>query len=123
MKICPINSDERHDQALREIERLWGAEPGTEEGDRLDILLTLVDAYEAKRWPIDAPDPVEAIRQHMELTGRTQRDLARLLGSPSRASEILRRKRALTIDMVHKLSSQWRIPAEELVKPYPLEAA
>jgi HTH-type transcriptional regulator/antitoxin HigA len=118
MDIRPIRTDEDHAAAVREIEALWGAPAGTDEGDRLDVLITLVDAYETKRWPVPEADPVQAIEQSMAMEGRTQTDLAALLGSPSRASEILRRKRPLTLPMIWELHRQWHIPAEVLVRPY-----
>ena len=120
MEIRPIRTDEDHTNALREIERLWGAKPGTDDGDRLDVLITLVDAYEERRWPVAAPDPVEAIRGSMTFEGRTQSDLAALLGSPSRASEVLKRKRPLTLSMIRRLNAEWHVPAELLVQPYEL---
>jgi HTH-type transcriptional regulator/antitoxin HigA len=118
MDIHPIRTDGDHEAAVREVEALWGAEVGTPEGDRLDILVTLVDAYEDRRWPAPVADPVEAIKDSMAMEGRTQSDLAELLGSPSRASEVLRRKRGLTLPMIRALHSQWRIPADALVQPY-----
>lgn len=122
MEIRPIRTDEDHTWGLKEIERLWGAEAGTEDGDRLDVLVTLVEAYEERRWPIEAPDPVEAIKGSMALEGRTQSDLATLLGSPSRASEVLKRKRPLTLSMIRRLNTEWHVPAELLVQPYELAA-
>ena len=123
MEINPIKTDEDHREALKEIDRLWNAPEGTPEGDRLDVLGTLVVAYEQKRWPVEPLDPVDSIIGHMDLSGRTQADLARLLGSRSRASEILGRKRPLTLAMIHKLHNEWRIPAELLIRPYKLDAA
>lgn len=120
MEIRPIRNDADHARALKEIGRLWGAKKGTADGDRLDVLATLVDAYENSRWPIDAPHPVEAIKAHMEMTGRTQQDLADLIGSRPRASEVLARRRALTLAMIHKISSTWHLPAELLIAPYTL---
>ena len=102
---------------------LWGAAPGTPEGAVLDALATLVQAYEDRRWPPEALDPIEAIQASMQWNGRTQADLAELLGSRSRASEILNRKRGLTVEMIHKLQSEWGIPAELLIRPYRLDAA
>ncbi|MGN6102881.1 MAG: helix-turn-helix domain-containing protein [Devosia sp.] len=116
-------TDEDHQAALAEIERLWGAAPGTPEGAVLDALTTLVQAYEDRRWPPEALDPIEAIQASMQWNGRTQADLAELLGSRSRASEILNRKRALTVEMIHKLQNEWGIPAELLIRPYRLDAA
>ncbi len=97
-------------------------EPGTPEAERFDILAALIEAYEDTHYPIDAPEPVELIRSHMEMTGRTQSDLGALFGSRSRASEVLNRKRALTVDMIYKLHKEWGIPADCLVKPYHLAA-
>jgi HTH-type transcriptional regulator / antitoxin HigA len=122
MDIRPIRTDEDHAAALAEIERLWGAEPSTPEGDRLDVLATLVEAYEERRWPIEPPDPIELIRFAISEMGRSQAELAKLLGSRSRASEILSRKRPLTVDMVHKISEAWGLPASVLVRPYRLDA-
>ena len=119
--VKPIRTDEDHAEAIAEIERLWSAEPGTIEHDRLEVLGMLVDAYEATRWPIEAPDPVEAIKSRMEQNGYSQSDLGRLLGSRPRASEVLARKRKLTVEMIHKLTNEWRIPAEVLIKPYRME--
>lgn len=117
-----LRTDRDHAAAVREIERLWAAEPGTPDHDRLVILGTLVDVYETRRWPIDLPDPVEAIRFHMEQRGLTQADLAALLGAASRASEILRRRRRLKLDMAWKLHHAWGVPAESLLQPYKLAA-
>jgi HTH-type transcriptional regulator/antitoxin HigA len=123
MDINPIKTDADHKEALKEIDRLWNAAEGSPEGDRLDVLVTLVVAYEERRWPIEAEgDPIEIIVAHMDVTGRTQADLAGLLGSRSRASEVLARKRALTLDMINKLHGEWGIPAELLIKPYKLAA-
>ncbi|MCW2245660.1 HTH-type transcriptional regulator/antitoxin HigA [Azospirillum fermentarium] len=121
-ELKPIRTDADHDAAVREIERLWDAEPGTPEHDRLEILGTLADAYEATRWPIDAPDPVEAIKARMDAAGYTQADLSRLLGSRPRASEVLNRQRRLTVEMAWKLHEAWAIPAESLIRPYKLRA-
>lgn len=95
---------------------------GTPEADRFDILSILIESYEDKHYTIDAPEPVELIKAHMEMTGRSQGDLAMLLGSKSRASEVLNKKRALTVDMIHRLHKAWGIPADCLVQPYHLAA-
>jgi HTH-type transcriptional regulator/antitoxin HigA len=125
MEIQPIRTDEDHRAALAEIETYWGAPEGTEEGDRLDVLLALVEIYEAKRWPIDVMrfDPIEVLNYAIAELGHTQAELAQLLGSRSRASEILSRRRALTVEMIHKISEAWRIPADLLVRPYKIERA
>lgn len=118
MDVRPIRTDEDHAWAVREIERLWNADPGSPDDDRLDVLATLVDAYETKRWPTKLPAPVEMIRWTMANNGYTQSDLSRLLGSRSRASEVLARKRPLTTAMIYTLSKAWGVPAEALVVPY-----
>ena len=126
MEIRPIRTDKDHRAALAEIDACWGAREGSEEGDRLDVLLALVDIYEAKRWPIDIDrsfDPIDVLNYAIEELGHTQAELAELLGSRSRASEILSRRRALTVDMIHKISEAWRIPADLLVRPYRIERA
>ncbi|HZZ60611.1 MAG TPA: helix-turn-helix domain-containing protein [Roseiarcus sp.] len=126
MEIRPIRTDEDHRAALAEIGAYWGAPEGTEEGDKLDVLFALVDAYEEKRWPIDLDenfDPVDVLSHAIEELGHTQAELAELLGSRSRASEILARRRALTVEMIHKISKTWNIPADLLVRPYKIERA
>jgi HTH-type transcriptional regulator/antitoxin HigA len=126
MEIRPIRTDEDHRAALDEIDACWGAPEGTEEGDRLDVLLALVDAYEDKRWPIDIDesfDPIDVLNHAVEEFGHTQAELAELLGSRSRASEILSRRRALTVDMIHKISKAWKISADLLVRPYRIDHA
>lgn len=123
MEIRPIRTNDDLTAALARIDALWGKESGTTEGDELDILLDLVEHYENKHFPIEPMEPIELLRAHMETTARSQADLAALLGSRPRASEVLNRKRALTVDMIHKLSSEWHIPADCLVKPYHLLAA
>jgi HTH-type transcriptional regulator / antitoxin HigA len=126
MEIRPIRSDEDHQAALKEIESYWGAPEGSEEGDRLDVLLALVDVYEDKRWPIDIDenfDPIDVLNHAIEEFGHTQPELAELLGSRSRASEILSRRRALTVDMIHKISRAWKISADLLVRPYLIDHA
>ena len=126
MEIIPIRTDEDHRAALAELGTCWGAPEGTEAGDKLDVLLALVDAYEEKRWPIDLEenfDPIDVLNHAIEELGHTQAELARLLGSRSRASEILSRRRALTVEMIHKISKAWKIPADLLVRPYKIEHA
>jgi len=115
--IKPIRSNDDLTGALARIDQLWGADPKTPEGDELDVLCVLVEHYENQTYPIKPMEPVELLRQHMEATGRFQADLAELFGSRSRASAILNGKRALTLNMVYKLSSVWHIPADCLVKP------
>jgi HTH-type transcriptional regulator/antitoxin HigA len=118
MEIRPIRNDEDHAAAVREIEKLWGAASGTEEGDKLDILATLVEKYEESRWPsVDTADPIDLLNYAIKELGHSQAELAELLGSRSRASELLNRKRPLTVEMIHKISEAWKIPADLLVKP------
>jgi HTH-type transcriptional regulator / antitoxin HigA len=126
MEIRPIRTDEDHRAALADIEACWGAAEGTEEVDKLDVLLALVEAYEEKRWPIDLDenfDPIDILNHAIEELGHTQAELAELLCSRSRASEILSRRRALTVEMIHKISKEWNIPADLLVRPYKVERA
>ncbi len=125
MEIRPIRSQADYDIAIAEIERLWDADPETDDGDKLDILATLVEKFENEHWPIDTSrvDPIDMLTYLIEEGGHTQVELAELLGSRSRASEVLNRKRALTVEMIHKLNTEWKIPAELLIKPYRLKAA
>jgi HTH-type transcriptional regulator/antitoxin HigA len=117
--IRPLRSEADYDAALEEIERYFENEPkpGTEEADRFDLLALVIEDYERKRWPIDPPEAIDAIRYRMETTGYTQADLGRLLGSRQRASDILTRRRALTMNMAWKLHREWGIPAEALIAP------
>ena len=117
MTIKPIRTDQDNRAALREIERLWGAAEGTADGGRLDVLATLVEAYEDKRWPIAELSPIEAIKAAMAQEGRTRADLAALIGQ-SRATEILQRRRALTLPMIRKVAAAWQVPAHVLVRDY-----
>jgi HTH-type transcriptional regulator/antitoxin HigA len=119
MDIRPIRTEADYDWALKAIEPYFRREPkrGTPDADRFDVLAALIDAYETKQWPIEPPDAVEAIRFRMKMGGFGQADLARLFGSRSRASEILRRKRPLTLEQAWKLHHEWQIPAESLLRP------
>lgn len=118
--IKPIRTEEDHSAAIEEIAALWNAEPGSPEHDRLEVLGILVDAYESARWPMDSPDPVEALKLHMEQHDLRQKDLEPAIGPASRVSEILRKKRRLTPTMIWNLHTRFHIPAECLVKPYEL---
>jgi HTH-type transcriptional regulator / antitoxin HigA len=108
-----------HDKALEEVERYFENEPkpGTPEADRFDLLALITEDYERKRWPTEPPEAIDAIRYRMETGGYTQADLGRLLGSRQRASDILTKKRPLTMTMVWKLHHEWGIPAEALLTP------
>ncbi len=114
----PIKTDQEHAAALREIDGLMRAMAGTPEGDRLDLLVTLVEIYESKRWPVEAPDPIEAIQFMMEQKGLTRRDLESAIGARNRVAEILNRKRPLTLPMIRRLSALLELPADVLVQPY-----
>lgn len=113
----PIRSKAGYEAAMVEIERLWGARSGTPEGDRLDILATLVDAYENEHYPIDPPDPIEAIKFRMEQRGLTRKDLADILGSRTRVAEVLNRRRGLSINMIRRLHEKLGISVEVLIRP------
>lgn len=115
MDIRPIRNDRDHARALRQIEKLWGAAAGTPDADVLEVLVTLVDAYETKHHPIDPPDPIEAIKFRMEQQGLARADLEPMIGSRARVSEVLNRLRPLTIPMIIKLRAGLGIPADILV--------
>lgn len=117
--IRPLRTEADYDAALSDIERYFEKEPkaGSAEADRFDLLALVIEDYEKKNWPIDPPDPVEAIRYRMEAGGFSQGDLGRLLGSRQRASDVLTRKRKLTMRMAWKLHRDWGIAAEALIQP------
>jgi HTH-type transcriptional regulator / antitoxin HigA len=117
MNLKPIKTDADHAAALREITRLWGAEEGTADGDRLDILATLVEAYEEARFPMDLPDPIEAIKFRLEQQGDDQKALVGIIGNRTRVYEVLRRDRALSLAMIRRLDERLKIPAEVLIRP------
>lgn len=119
MEIRPIKTDEDYKAALREVAAYFDNEPvpGSAEGDRFEVLITLVEAYEAKHFPIALPDPVEAIKFRMEQAGLTPKDLVPSIGRLNRVYEILNRKRPLTLNMIWKLNQQLGIPAECLIQP------
>lgn len=117
MRIKPIKTDADHSAALQEIERLWGAEIGTSEGDRLDVLLTLVEAYEHEHFPMDVPDPIEAIKFRLEQQGADYRSLVGVIGQRTRVYEVMRRDRPLSLAMIRRLHEKLHIPAEVLIHP------
>lgn len=121
MEIQPIKNEQAYHTALAEIESLFTAEPDTPDGDRLEVLVLLVEAYEKTHFPIQLPDPIEAIEYHMERLGLSRRDLEPYIGSRARVSEILNRKRPLTLEMIRRLSVGLSIPAAVLVQEYPLQ--
>jgi len=116
MEIKPIRSEADYQAALKEIEKLMGTQPGTPEGDQLDVLVTLVEAYEAKHFPIPEPDdPVQVLEYYLESRGLTRSDLIPYLGSKERVSEVLHRKRGLSLQMIQRLHAGLGIPAELLI--------
>ncbi len=118
MEIRPIKTETDHKAALEEIERLFNAKPGTTEADRLEVITTLTEAYEEKHYAIPLPDPIEAILYHMESRGLSRRDLEPFIGSRARVSEVLNRRRPLTMEMIRKLHDGLGISAEVLIQPY-----
>jgi HTH-type transcriptional regulator / antitoxin HigA len=121
MQLKPIKTEVDYEEALAKIDELWEAESGSPEGDLLDVLTTLVEAYEEKNYPILPPDPVEAILHLMESQGLERRDLEPYLGSRARVSEVINRKRPLSLNMIRKLQAGLGISAEILVRPYELQ--
>lgn len=122
-EIKPIRTKRDYDAALNEVERLWGAKSGTPEGDRLDVLATLIDVYEAEHYPMDPPDPIEAIKFRMEQQGLTRRDLEEIIGTRTRIAEVLNRKRGLSITMIRRLHERLGISADVLIRPSRKKAA
>ena len=116
MNISPIKTQRDYRRALKDIEGLMAAKRGTPEGDRLDVLVTLVEAWEARHYPLDLPDPVEAIKYHLDQSGLAPRDLIPFIGSRNRVYEVLNRKRPLTLRMIWRLHDGLGIPAESLIK-------
>jgi len=116
-EVKPIRTEDDYAAAIAEAKRLWGAKAGTPEGDRLDVLATLIDAYEAEHDPIDPPDPIEAIKFRVEQQGLTRKDLERMLGIRTRVSEVLNRRRGLSIAMIRRLHGELGISAEVLIRP------
>jgi HTH-type transcriptional regulator/antitoxin HigA len=116
-EVKPIRSRRDYETALKEVDRLWGAKAGTRDGDRLDVLATLIDAYETEHYPMDPPDPIEAIKFRMEQQGLTRRDLEELIGTRTRIAEILNRKRGLSIAMIRRLHERLGISADVLIRP------
>jgi HTH-type transcriptional regulator/antitoxin HigA len=117
MQLKPIKTQVDHEAALGEIERLWGAEEGTANGDRLDILTTLVEAYEEAHFPLDMPDPIEAIKFRLEQQGEDKKALIGIIGNRTRVYEVLRGDRALSLTMIRQLNEHLKIPAEILIRP------
>lgn len=122
-EVRPIRTKRDYEAALKEVERLWGAKIGTPDGDRLDVLATLIDVYEGEHYPMDPPDPVEAIKFRMEQQGLTRRDLEDIIGTRTRIAEVLNRKRGLSIAMIRRLHERLGISAEVLIRPSRKSAA
>jgi HTH-type transcriptional regulator/antitoxin HigA len=122
-EVRPIRTKRDYESALSEVESLWGAKTGTREGDRLDVLATLIDAYEAEHYPMDPPDPIEAIKFRMEQQALTRRDLEEIIGTRTRIAEVLNRKRGLSIAMIRRLHERLGISAEVLIRPSRRKAA
>ena len=118
MEIKPIKTDKDYNQALERLETIFDAKKGSPEGDELEVLGILVDKYENEHFPIGLPDPIEAIKFRMEQMGYTQNDLARIIGFKSRASEILNRKRKLSLEMIRQLHTSLNIPTDVLIQTY-----
>jgi HTH-type transcriptional regulator/antitoxin HigA len=116
-EVRPIRTKRDYETALKEVERLWGAKAGTPDGDRLDVLATLIDAYETEHHPMDPPDPIEAIKFRMEQQGLTRRDLEEIIGTRTRIAEVLSRNRGLSIAMIRRLHERLGISAEVLIRP------
>jgi len=122
-EVRPIRSKRDYDVALKEVERLWGAKAGTRDGDRLDVPARLIDAYEAKHFPMDPPDPIDAIKFRMEQQGLTRRDLEEIIGPRTRIAEVLTRKRGLSIAMIRRLHERLGVSADVLIRPSRKDAA
>jgi HTH-type transcriptional regulator / antitoxin HigA len=120
MDIHPIKTEADYQAALEEIQSLFEAAPNTPQGDKLEVLATLVEAYEDKHFPIPAPDPIEAVRYFMDSRGLTRKDLEPYIGNRARVSEVLNRKRPLTLRMIQRLHNTLGVPADMLLKPYPM---
>jgi HTH-type transcriptional regulator/antitoxin HigA len=115
--VRPIRTEADYDAALAEVERLWGAKAGTPKGDRLDVLATLIDVYENENFPMDPPDPIEAIKFRMEQQNLTRKDLEGIVGSRTRIAEILNRRRSLSINMIRRLHEKLGISTDVLIRP------
>jgi HTH-type transcriptional regulator/antitoxin HigA len=116
MDIAPVRTKRDYRAALKEVEGLMSAKRGTPQGDRLDVLVTLIEAFERKHYPLNLPDPVEAIKYHMDQNGLSPRDLIPFIGSRNRVHEVLNRRRPMTLNMIRKLHAGLGIPAESLIK-------
>ncbi len=118
MEIKPIRNEQDYQSALEKLENIFDAKPGTIEGDKLEVLSILIDKYENENFPIELPDPIEAIKFRMEQLNLKQKDLATVVGFKSRVSEILSKKRKLTLEMIRNLNTKLNIPTEVLIQDY-----
>ena len=118
MKIKPIRNDKDYQEALERLEEIFDAKRGTDEGDELEILSIVIDNFESENFPIGMPDPISAINFRMEQMGLKQKDLVDMIGFKSRVSEIMNKKRKLTLEMIRKLNAQLHIPTEVLIQDY-----
>ena len=118
MTLKPIKTEEDYNQVLERLSQIFDAKPNTKEGDELEILGILVEKYENENFPIELPDPIEAIKFRMEQLNYSQNDLAKVIGLKSRASEILNKKRKLSLEMIRKITEKLQIPTEVLIQPY-----
>lgn len=118
MEYKVIKNDKDYHAALSRLEKVFGAKKGTREGDELELLALLIETYEVEKYPIEVPDPIDAIKFRMEQLGYKQKDLAKMIGLKSRVSEILNKKRKLTLEMIRVLSTELQIPTEVLVQEY-----
>src|SRR3990172_8757200 len=123
MELKPIRSKREHQAALKEIEALWNARAGTAEADRLEVLVVLVEAYERRHFPVEAPHPIDFLLHVMEARGLTRKDLERYIGSRARVAEVLNRVRPLTLEMIRRLAASLKLPADVLILPYDLKQA
>ena len=117
LDVKPIRNETDYEAALQQVEELWGAPLGTPEGDQLDVLATLIDAWEARHYPMEPPDPIDAIKFRMEQQGLDRKDLAAILGSRTRVAEVLNRRRGLSINMIRRLHEKLGISVEVLIRP------
>ncbi len=123
MELKPIRTRREHQAILREIEALWNAREGTAEADRLEVLVLLVEAYEQKHFPVEAPNPIDFLLHVMEARGLTRKDLERYIGSRARVAEVLNRVRPLTLEMIRRLAVGLKLPADVLIRGYGLKRA
>jgi len=123
MELKPIRTKREHQAALKEIEALWNARAGTPEADQLEVLVVLAEAYERKHFPIEAPHPIDFLLHVMEARELTRKDLERYIGSRARVAEVLNRVRPLTLEMIRRLASGLKIPADVLIRGYELKRA